>query len=340
MRSQVHRVVLAAIGVLVSLVGAMWAVQLTGAVLPEWTSQLSALGVTVLAALAGGLLGAVYRAARYPDSARQLGLLWDLISFWPRESHPTVPPAYPLKVVPELVRRARQHLAEPGTRVVLAGHSQGSLLTAVAASRLLAELAPADRQRVGLLTAGSPLLWAYPRAFPSVVPHSCLAELFGALDGRWRALCRGTDPIGGGVTTWGRQPFDGSLLGVGLRSDGGFGPLPPAVRSPHGALVLGGDHWLPDPAAAAVSGRRWHPGILGHADYLADPEWDRAVAMAAGLPTSNGVGNGRGPFPMLRSTQATAATPMPPAPRPPEPRSPSAPGRRWTPPPSNATAAD
>ena len=294
MRCHVHRVVIAVAGVLVALVGVRWGVHLASVQLPSWTAPVSAFGVTVLAALAGGLLGAVYRAARQPDAARQLGQLWDLVSFWPREAHPTVPPCYPLKVVPELVRRAREHLADPTVRVVLAGHSQGSLLTAVAAARLLADLPVPDRSRVGLVTAGSQLQWAYPRAFPSVVPHSCLAELSGALGGRWRSLCRGTDPIGGAVTTWRRQVFEGSLLGIGFRADGSEGALPAATRSPDGALVLGGDHWLPDPAGRPVPGQRWHPGILGHRDYQADPEWDRAVALAAGLPAANGSGNGLG----------------------------------------------
>jgi len=294
MRYQAYRVMVAGTGVLVLLVGAVWAVHLASIELPEWTRTVSAFGVTVLAALAAGVLGAVYRAARQPDAARRLGQLWDLVSFWPREAHPAVPPAYPLKVVPDLVRRAREHLADQNTRVVLVGHSQGSLLAAMAAARLLAELPPADRDRVGLVTAGSQLQWAYPRAFPAVVPHSCLAELSRALGGRWRALCRGTDPIGGAVTTWHRYPIGGALHGRGLRDDGTDAPLPAATASPSGALVLGGDHWLPDPARDPVPGRRWHPGILGHRDYQADPEWDRAVVMAAGL-ASGGVptGNGR-----------------------------------------------
>jgi len=29
--------------------------------------------------------------------------------------------------------------------------------------------------------------------------------------------------------------------------------------------------------------RRWAPGVLRHSDYLVDPEWDHAVAIAAGL---------------------------------------------------------
>ncbi|MFD1151878.1 hypothetical protein ACFQ3T_32475, partial [Saccharothrix hoggarensis] len=253
---------------------------------PTWTRPITGFGVVVLAVLALSLLRAVYLAARQPDKARQVGVLADLAAFWPREAHPVVPPCYALKVVPELVARVREHLADPGVRVVLAGHSQGSLLAAVAAARLLEAGDPADAQRVGLVTAGSQLQWAYPRAFPAVVPHSSLAVLAGGLDGRWRALCRGTDPLGGAVMTWNRQVFDGMLLGTGFRPDGTSGALPPALRGPTGALVLGGDHWLPDPQRGPFPGRRWAPGVNRHADYTSDPEWDRAVAIAAGLDTA------------------------------------------------------
>ncbi|TDD51472.1 alpha/beta hydrolase family protein [Saccharopolyspora elongata] len=250
--------------------------------LPGFT-WLIGVGVAALATLAVGLLRMVYLAATKRDTARYLGVLCDLALFWPREAHPVVPPCYALKVIPELAARATEHLADPNTRVVLVGHSQGSLLAAVATARLLESLPEADRERVGLVTAGSQLQWAYPRAFPGVVPHASLRDLAGALGGRWRSLCRGTDPIGGAVTTWNRQVYDGMLIGVGLRADGTEGPLPAATRGPTGALVLGGDHWLPDPQRGPFSCRRWVPGVLGHTDYSGDPEWDRAVAMAAGL---------------------------------------------------------
>ncbi|GAB3684627.1 hypothetical protein [Saccharopolyspora tripterygii] len=244
---------------------------------------LSAIGVVALAGLAVGLLRMVFLAATKRDTARVLGVLGDLALFWPREAHPVVPPCYALKVIPELADRAAEHLADPNTRVVLVGHSQGSLLAAVAAARLLETLPEQDRERVGLVTAGSQLQWAYPRAFPGVVPHSALRDLAGGLGHRWRSLCRGTDPLGGAVTTWNRQVYNGMLIGVGMRSDGTEGPLPAATRGPTGALVLGGDHWLPDPQRGPFSCRRWVPGVLGHSDYSGDPEWDRAVAMAAGL---------------------------------------------------------
>ncbi|ONI85967.1 hypothetical protein ALI144C_12770 [Actinosynnema sp. ALI-1.44] len=250
---------------------------------PEWMGPFAAVGVFSLGFLAVALMRAVYQAIRRPDLARTLGILADLACFWPRESHPFVPPCYALKVIPELTARAATHLADRNTRVVITGHSHGSLIAIVTVARLMETLPPQDRERVGLITAGSPLQWAYPRAFPSVVPHRSLAELHGELDGRWRALCRGTDPLGGAVTTWRRQVYDSKMIGMGFRPDGSSGPLSPAKVGESGALVLGSDHWLPDPQLQAVPGLRWSPGVRRHSDYYADPEWDEAVAIAAGL---------------------------------------------------------
>ncbi len=308
-RRYAHRALLVLAAVLTVSAGLTFAIRTL-----TWTFEgsgwLVALGVGALAALAGGLLRMVYLAAKEPDAARYLGLLADLTLFWPRAAHPVVPPCYALKVVPELAARASEHLEDPNTRVVLVGHSQGSLLAAVAAARLLDSLPEADRERVGLVTAGSQLQWAYPRAFPGVLPHDSLRDLAGTLSGRWRSLCRGTDALGGAVGTWNRQVYDGMLIGVGFRADGTEGPLPAAARGPTGALVLGGDHWLPDPQRGPFSFRRWVPGVLGHSDYSGDPEWDRAVAMASGLEIPV-----RGATLPLR-TRTT--TPVPPTPKPTE----------------------
>ncbi|APU23401.1 hypothetical protein UA75_27150 [Actinoalloteichus sp. GBA129-24] len=282
-REHLHHALLAFAALLALGAGVALIQHATDADVPEWLEPLAAVGVIALAVLALALIRTVYLAKSRPNTARLLGVLADLTCFWPREAHPTVPPCYALKVVPELVHRAAEHLRDPAARVVLVGHSQGSLLAAVAAGRLLRTLPESDRSRLGLVTAGSQLQWAYPRAFPAVVPHESLTELSGSLSGRWRALCRGTDALGGGVTTWNRQVYEGTLIGVGFRADGTEGPLPSATRSPSGALVLGGDHWLPDPARGPFTGRRWGPGLLGHNDFNSDPEWDRAVAIAAGL---------------------------------------------------------
>ncbi|WP_033401547.1 lipase family protein [Actinopolyspora mortivallis] len=282
-RAHGHKAVLVLAGVLSAGAVTAAALRLGFSHPPFWGRWLMVLGVGTLATLAAFLLRMVYLAVRRPEAARELGVLCDLTLFWPREAHPMVPPCYALKVVPELVNRAREHLEDPHTRVVITGHSQGSLLASVATARLLRELDERDRRRVGLVTAGSQLQWAYARGFPAVLGHDSQRELAGELDGRWRSLCRGTDPIGGGVSTWSRQVYDGKLLGVGFRPDGTTGPLPAAARGPTGALVLGGDHWLPDPQRGPFEHRRWMAGLLRHWEYSGDPEWDRAVSMAAGL---------------------------------------------------------
>jgi hypothetical protein len=284
-RQHLHHIVLASAAVLCA--GAVVAIWLRVVGVPDYLRPLSTVGVVTLGALAGGLLRAVYNAAKAPDAGRQLGVLADLACFWPREAHPIVPPCYAVKVAPEVAARAVWHLREPGTQVVLIGESHGSLLVAVAAARLLNSLNEPERRRIGVVTVGSQLQWAYSRAFPAVLPFDALGTLAGELGTRWRSLCRGTDIVGGAVTTWRRQVYEDSLLGMGFRADGTPGPLAAAVRGPHGALVLGLDHWLPDPRTEPIAGRRWTPGLQRHRDYAADPEWDRAVAMAAGFDPSD-----------------------------------------------------
>ncbi|MGW5052895.1 hypothetical protein [Actinokineospora sp. NPDC004072] len=282
-RRNLHRVVLAVAAFLAAGTAVAVAMRFLGHQVAPRLEPLGAIGVLALGLLAGSLLRAVQNAAREPEAGRRLGVLADLACFWPREAHPAVPPSYALKVVPELATRAAEHLRDPHTRVVLTGHSQGGLLVLVAAARLLDSVNEPERMRLGLVTVGTQLQWAYLRAFPSVVPFPALAATAASFGTRWRALCRGTDPMGGAVLTWNRMAVDGRLLGTGLRPDGTVGPLPAATRSPTGALVLGGDHWLPDPMHGPFTGRRWCPGVQAGKNYTADPEWDRAVALAAGL---------------------------------------------------------
>ncbi|MEV5719866.1 hypothetical protein AB0L41_38775 [Amycolatopsis mediterranei] len=281
-RRHLHHLALAVASAMSAGGAALLVLRFGFGLVPRWFGPLSAIGVVALGALAAGLLRVVYTAARTPQRSRHLGALADLVCFWPRAAHPTVPPCYALKVVPELAARAREHLAEPGTRVVLSGYNLGSLLTIMAAARLAAELPEADLERVGVLTAGSPLQWGYQRAFPALLPQEALERLFTDLDGRWRALCRGTDIFGGGVTTWRHAVADRRLHGVGFLPDGGCGPVSAAADA-NGVLILGGDHWLPDPLRGPTGRHRWAPGLLKHQDYVVDAEWDHAVAMAAGL---------------------------------------------------------
>jgi hypothetical protein len=250
-----------------------------------WAEPVAAAGLVVL----GLILLALVRLTALPEHRLgALGALVRVAGSWPVRAHPLVPRPFTDDPVPGLVARAKEHLNERNARLVLTGEGHGGLLASLAALRLLAVLPEAERARLGLVVAGSGLRWVYPKAFPAVLGYPELVDLSLGLGERWRSLCRGTDPLGGGVTTWRPRMADGELFGTGL-VDGGASELPAAESAPTGALVLGGDHWLPDPAAGPVTGRRWVAGVRRHAEYVAEEEWDRAVAVASGLDTAGGV---------------------------------------------------
>jgi hypothetical protein len=103
---------------------------------------------------------------RRSESARKaIGVIWDLTTFWPRAAHPLAPPCYAERVVPELQIRTQWALAADGdNRVILSGHSQGSLIVAAMASRL----SNPELGRVRVITYGSQIRALYGRVFPGV----------------------------------------------------------------------------------------------------------------------------------------------------------------------------
>ncbi|GEC05174.1 hypothetical protein SSP24_28290 [Streptomyces spinoverrucosus] len=181
------------------------------------------------------------RAYKDRSARRTVGVLWDVGTFWPRAAHPFAPPCYAERAVPDLTWRISTWTRTTGGRLVISGHSQGSVLAAAAAW----QLTPAVRKRVALLTYGSPLERLYGRWFPAHFGPAALAALHDEVD-CWRNLYRVTDPIGGPV----RLPDgDGTAVDCAPMKD----PLA------HGRTAL---HPLPAP-------------ILGHSDYQADPTFDR-----------------------------------------------------------------
>ncbi|MET9480765.1 hypothetical protein [Streptomyces sp. NPDC006638] len=178
------------------------------------------------------------RAYRDPSARRTIGILWDVGTFWPRAAHPFAPPCYAERAVPDLTWRIASWTARTGGRLVLCGHSQGSVLAASA----VWQLRPAARRRVALLTYGSPLERLYGRWFPAYFGAGPLAGLSKEVH-CWRNLWRATDPIGGPV----RIPADGD------RPEVDRGPLKDPLAYGRSAR-----HPLPEP-------------ILGHSSYQTDP---------------------------------------------------------------------
>ncbi len=199
------------------------------------------------------------RAYRDASARRTIGILWDVGTFWPRAAHPFAPPCYAERAVPDLTWRMYAWTRTTSGRLVISGHSQGSVLAAAAVWQLPA----ATRHRVALLTYGSPLERMYGRWFPAYFGPVALRELRGDVN-CWRNLWRHTDPIGGPV----RVPTEGEEPQVDRDA-------------------------LKDPVAYGRSDRNPLPEpILGHFQYQADPAFaaerqgllDRIVPVLPAFP--------------------------------------------------------
>ncbi len=145
--------------------------------------------MTVAVAIPGGfLIRSIYQGwgggRSGSDKRRQVGILWDLGSFWPRWFHPLAPPAYGPKAVADLM----DALDDRSRTAILGAHSQGSLIAAVAMQQR-------DRS-VGFVTYGSQLGILYPSMFPQVGIDDVVTWL-ASRDTPWHNLWRDTDPIGG-----------------------------------------------------------------------------------------------------------------------------------------------
>jgi hypothetical protein len=238
-----------------------------------------ALGSWTLTALAAALVFLGTRAFRSPAWRRGVGIVWDLLAFWPRWTHPIVPPPYGGRAVLGLVSRVEEKTAGGRGKVVLSGHSQGSLIC-VAAVLAMKER---DRRRVALLTYGSQLMWAYTRLFPAYVGHHVLADVYQEkLPERWYNLHRWTDPLGGPVLA---HPATGPVEPVLSEDDwttitdepvsGGTPPAGCWWRR------FGPEYQLRDPRTVAPSDNAPATPMLGHSDYYDDPAFDAVVAELA-----------------------------------------------------------
>jgi hypothetical protein len=202
-----------------------------------------ALGSWLVGAGVVALVALGRRAYRDPSARRTVGILWDVGTFWPRAAHPFAPPCYAERAVPDLSWRMESWTQLTGGRIILSGHSQGSVLSAAA----VWQLDPATRARVALLTYGCPLERLYGRWFPAHFGPDRLRALHDDMHA-WRNLWRSTDPIGGPVRLTTRTPPGGP---AGTPVD--RGPLLDPVA--YGRSL---DHPLPEP-------------VLGHSDFQADP---------------------------------------------------------------------
>ena len=155
-------------------------------------STLTAFGTWIMGLFAVSIVVLAWNSYRNPALRRTIGILWDIGSFFPRAAHPLAPPSYGERAIPDLIHRVETLTAAPSSRVVLSGHSQGSVM--VVATVL--QLSPDTAERVDLLTHGSPVRRLYLRFFPAYFGPDALRAAYTKVGGRWRNLYRDTDPIG------------------------------------------------------------------------------------------------------------------------------------------------
>lgn len=142
-------------------VGAGWQPWRTNA-FAEWITN-AGLGLAVF--LSGALILLVGKLLNTAGVWRAVGVLWDLTTFWPRVAHPLGPPCYAERVVPEIVDEVMTTPA--GTRVILSGHSQGSLIGVAVLSQLAG--IRGGLSSMCFVSYGSQLRTWYGRIFPGVL---------------------------------------------------------------------------------------------------------------------------------------------------------------------------
>jgi hypothetical protein len=205
------------------------------------TVSVWAIGLLALAVTAWVVMNAV------TSTERPLGLVWDIICFFPRAGHPFTPPCYAERAVPEVSKRVKRWMEEdPHNSLILSAHSMGAAIAVGAIMSMHGEGADESLHRVALLTHGAQLRAYFSRFFP---------EVFGA-----RVLgVRGTSgPVLFGADPWREQVIEDSRRPAGAPQKDGD---PPSV-----VRVLGGDFRDPNKPIAP----RWR-SLWRRTDYLGFP---------------------------------------------------------------------
>ena len=131
------------------------------------------------------------------ESLRRTGIIWDVVSFWPRFFHPLAPPAYGPNAVTELrneAMRAADVADAADSNLTLSAHSQGSMITALA----LMQMPPDEADRLTrVVTYGSPLGLIYGHLFAEVGLAAIVNDKAGHAGLQWTNLWRKTDVLGG-----------------------------------------------------------------------------------------------------------------------------------------------
>jgi hypothetical protein len=249
-----------------------------------WGDEVAALGGTMILVSMSTILVFLWREGRRTGVRRQVGMIWDVLTFWPRRTHPWAIRPYSERAVPELQERLCRHLGRD-RYVVVSAHSQGTVL-AVAALAQLVEIDPDAAGRIALVTYGSPIAQLYQRYFPAYfhLPltldlHRRLAHGEISSDMAWRNFYRATDYVGKALfTETGLAGADRMLDDPAVQPVIDELPLadvvagaPDPIREAFSALALHSDYNGEIELRAWVDQLRHHLGDGGHTDRAEAP---------------------------------------------------------------------
>jgi hypothetical protein len=164
-----------------------------------------------------------------PRVRERLGVIWDVLVFWPRVNSQLAPPPYAARAVPEVANHVAD-LVSSGNDVLLLCHSQGSVIGYPALARLTDDV----RQHATMTTYGSPLGVLFARFFPAyfrpgdyATTRTTLRPVARATG--WRNFYRPTDYIG-------RSVFDTAAGTADDPADVQIPLAPPGVATHSGYL--------------------------------------------------------------------------------------------------------
>ena len=103
----------------------------------------------------------IYLLFSSTQNQQRFAIGFDVLAYWPRRHHPLAPPPYADLVTLRLKQVVDKHAAN-GDRLILVGHSQGSVLAYTALQRST----PEARATTDLVTCGCPLVSLYAASFP------------------------------------------------------------------------------------------------------------------------------------------------------------------------------
>lgn len=171
----------------------------------NWVFDAASAAVAFVVVGAGFL---IYAARDNKQLRATLGILWDVMSFFPRRFHPLAPPCYAERAVIDVRNRViyattRGRIMEDQPvsdgRLILTAHSEGTLISTAALLSLLpgnassgAALQPLpghpiptgkELEDMAFVTYGCMLARLFGRAWPDQLPEAKLVELKQALEG-------------------------------------------------------------------------------------------------------------------------------------------------------------